>query len=38
MKGVKKVIERNLKLHEEKEPSRMKSEIYNLREKQKKIK
>lgn len=27
-----------MKKYEEKEPSRMKSEIYNLREKQKKIK
>lgn len=38
LKGIRKVVERNLKAFEEREPKKMKSEIMNLKEKQKKIK
>lgn len=38
LKGIRKVVERNLKAFEEREPKKMKSEILNLKEKQKKIK
>lgn len=38
LKGIKRIIDRNLKSFEEREPKKMKSEIYNLKEKQKKIK
>lgn len=38
LKGLRRVVERNLKAFEEREPKKMKSEIMNLKEKQKKIK
>lgn len=38
LRSIKKVIDRNLKIYEEREPKKMKSEILNLKEKQKKIK
>lgn len=38
LKGIRKIIDRNLKAFEEREPKKMRSEIMNLKEKQKKIK
>ena len=38
MKALKRIIDRNMKAFEEREPKKIKSQIYNLKEKQKKIK
>ena len=38
LKAIKKIIDKNLKEYEEREPKKMKSEILNLKEKQRKIK
>jgi hypothetical protein len=38
LKSIKKIIDKNLKEYEEREPKKMRSEILNLREKQRKIK
>lgn len=37
MKALKKIIDRNVKEFEDREPKKMKSEIYNMKEKQRKV-
>lgn len=38
LRGIRRIIERNFKDYDEREPKKMKSEILNLKEKQRKIK
>ena len=38
LRAIKKIIDKNLKEYEERQPKKMKSQILNLKEKQRKIK